>query len=338
MTLKGPANNGDAIHVHVVNDAAVPAIFEVKEEQFWRAFADHPELRDRIKLTIGHHDNGLFEAAETADILIGVWNFHHRELVKRAPRLRWIHLISAGVEHVSPFDWLPRGMFLTNSSGVHTTRAGEFCACALLMLNSDIPMYASQQRRHEWRQVFGGTVDGKVLTVVGVGDIGGEAARRAKQLGMHVRGVRNSGRPHRSLHAVYRPDQLHEALDGADFLLVAAPHTPQTNGMIGARELDLLKPGAGVINLARAELVDYDALVEKLGSGQIGGAILDVFNPEPLPEDSPLWDVDNLFITPHISSDPHDYNDRMLALFRDNLVRLMDGKPLRNRVQVDRGY
>jgi glyoxylate/hydroxypyruvate reductase A len=336
--MKGPANNGDAIHVHVVNDSVVPSIFEVKEEQFWRAFQDTPELRDRIKLTIGHRDNGLFEAAATADVLIGVWDFHHRELVKHAPKLCWIHLISAGVEHVSPFDWLPRGMWLTNSSGVHTSRAGEFAACALLMLNSDIPMYATQQRKHEWTQVYGGTIDDKVLTVVGVGDIGGEAARRAKQLGMQVRGVRHSGRPHRSVHTVYRPHQLHEALDGADFLLVSAPHTPETSGLIGATELDLLRRGAGVINLARAELVDYDALVDKLGSGQVGGAILDVFNPEPLPEDSPLWDVDNLMVTPHISSDPYDYNDRMLALFRENLIRLLAGKPLRNRVRADRGY
>jgi phosphoglycerate dehydrogenase-like enzyme len=325
------------LHVHVVNDPGISDLFDVEEDQFWTALAAEPELRERIRLTIGRGDEGLFEAAETADVLIG-WEFRHRELVQRAPNLRWIHIIGAGVEHLAPIDWLPDGVTLTNSSGVHVRRSGEFVACSLLMLSSRVPQHVTNQRRHRWVQAYSDTIDGKVIVVIGVGQIGGEGARRAKELGLHVRGVRRSGASHPSVDRMYRPDELHEALIGADYVLVAAATTPETRQMLGGRELDLLNADAGVINLARADIVDYEALAERLRSGALRGAVLDVFDPEPLPEDSPLWDCENLVITPHVSSDPSNYNEIMLALFVDNCARFVAGEPLRNVVQADRGY
>lgn len=323
------------VHVHLVNDPELPELFRMHEEQFWGAFDGAPELRERIRLTVGDEDDGLLEAAETADVLVG-WRFRHHELAPHAPRLRWIHVIGAGVEHLAPIDWLPEGAVLTNSSGVHVQRAGEFIACALLMLQSRIPRHVTSQRRHEWAPAYSDTIGGKAVVFVGVGSIGGEGARWAGQLGLEVRGVRRSGRPHEHVDRMYGADDLHEALAGAHFAVITAPSTPETRGLIGGAELDLLAPGAGVVNIARAAIMDEEALAARLADGSLGGAILDVFDPEPLPPSSPLWDCENLLVTPHVSSDPADYNARMFAMFAANFARFEAGEPLHNR--VDEGY
>jgi phosphoglycerate dehydrogenase-like enzyme len=259
-------------------------------------------------------------------------------VLPRAQKLRWLHVIGAGVEHLVPIDWLPDGVVLTNSSGVHSERSGEFIACALLMLNSRIPQHVTNQRKRTWDSRYSDTIDGKTVTVIGLGSIGGSAARRAKELGLVVRGVRRSSDSHPHVDEMYPPSELHRALSGADFVVVAAALTSETRGLIGREELELLAPDAGLVNVSRAQIVDYDALAERLQSGMLRGAVLDVFDPEPLPPESPLWDCDNLIVTPHVSSDPANYNERMLAIFVDNFRRLVRGDPLRNRIEPGRGY
>ena len=137
---------------------------------------------------------------------------------------------------------------------------------------------------------------------------------------------------------MYGPGELDHALADAHFLLVTAALTPATSGLIGAAQLDLLAPGAGLINVARAGIVDYQALALRLSGGSIGGAVLDVFDPEPIPADSQLWDSPRLVITPHVALDALDYTERMLAIFAENLALLDSGRPLRNQVRRDRGY
>jgi glyoxylate/hydroxypyruvate reductase A len=229
-------------------------------------------------------------------------------------------------------------VILTNSSGVHEAKAGEFAACALLMLNNLIPIYVTNQRKQQWVQEFNDPIDGLTVVIVGVGHMGTAAARRARQLGLKVLGVRRSAEDHPDFDAVYPVERLHEVLPQADFVLVMAPLTAETEGLIGAKELDLLKPTAGLVNMGRARIVDYDALAERLNDRRLRGAILDVFDPEPLPGDSPLWHCDNLIISPHASSDSLDYSERVLAIFVDNLRRLLDGEPLRNRVLRETAY
>jgi glyoxylate/hydroxypyruvate reductase len=153
-----------------------------------------------------------------------------------------------------------------------------------------------------------------------------------------VLGVRRRGRPHAAVDRMYRPTELPDALARADFVVVTAPLTAETRGLLGRKELDLMKPAAGLVNLGRAGVVDSDALREKLGRGELSGAILDVFDPEPLPPTSPLWDCPNLIVTPHVSSDALDYTDRMLRIFADNFRRFVAGRPLRNRIRPERGY
>ncbi len=266
------------------------------------------------------------------------WEFDRRNLAARAPRLRWIHLTGAGIEHVLPLTWLPPGAVLTNNSGVHAPKAGEFAATAILMLNNRIPFHVTNQRRAWWEQRFNGTVTGKTLVIVGVGAMGGAAARRAKALGMRVLGVRRSGRSHPSVDRMFGPEELDRLLPRADFVLVTAPLTSQTRGLVGGKQLDLMKAEAGLINMGRAGVVDYAALADKLGRGEIAGAVLDVFDPEPLPADSPLWGTPNLIMTPHVSSDAPNYADRTLDLCFRNLQRYLAGQPLHNVVDSTREY
>jgi phosphoglycerate dehydrogenase-like enzyme len=326
------------VHVHVENSRHGHAVFRVTPELFAEASARHPDVAARVAPTFGEDLETFDTAMQTAEVMIG-FRFPTAGLRERAPRLRWVHLKGAGAEHLQPYDWMPPGFVLTNNSGVHAPKAGEFAATALLMLNARIPALVTQQREHRWQQLFATPVTGKTVVVVGVGAMGGAAARRARALGLRVVGVRRSGRPHPAVHEMVTPDRLAEVLPRADFVLVTVPLTRTTRHLIGAAELDRLRPEAGLVNLARAGVVDYAALAARLRDGRLAGAILDVFDPEPLPADSPLWDTPNAILTPHCSSDDAvAYTPLTLDLFFDNLRRYLAGRPLRNRVDPRREY
>ncbi|MFI4986254.1 MAG: D-2-hydroxyacid dehydrogenase, partial [Alphaproteobacteria bacterium] len=294
-------------------------------------------LAGRVRITIGYDGDIYAKAMRTADALFG-WRFERRDLAMRAPRLKWVHAHGAGVNHLMPLDWLPPGAVLTNSRGVHGPRADEYTVMALLMLNNGLPRMAANQRRGVWQQVFETSIAGKTLLILGVGHVGGGAARWAKRFGLHVIGVRRAGRPHRHVDEMHRPAALRRLLPRADFVLVSAPHTEESHHLIGRRELALMKRGAGLVNYSRAQLVDYAALRPHLEAGRLS-AVLDVFDPEPLPKSSPLWHTPNLIITPHSSSDDQAlYTPKSLDLVFENLERLIKGKPLRNRVSAERQY
>lgn len=294
------------------------------------------EGRHPVTVSVGQDPRDVPDAMRRAHVVVGFELPVHR--IAELADLRWIHLVSAGVDHLLPLDWLRPGVALTNSSGVHAELAGQYGVAALLALNLRLPVHATHQRRGCWEQVFNSPIGGKTVVVVGLGAIGGSVAQHARGLGLRVLGVRRSGRRHPQAHAVFRPGALPELLPRADFVVVTAPLTPESRHLLGAKELDLLPRHAGVVNMSRADLVDYGALAAKLEAGELGGAIVDVCNPEPLPSDSPLWHVRNLLITPHISSDPTDYVERMTRIFLDNLGRLLAGRPLRNRVDRAAGY
>jgi phosphoglycerate dehydrogenase-like enzyme len=272
------------------------------------------------------------------DIIIDP-KFPKARLADAAPKLRWIHIIGAGIEPLLPLDWLPSQVMLTNNSGVHAEKTGEFATLALLSLCYRLPEMVANQHRAKWRQIFTPSIAGKTVLVVGLGEMGGAAAKSAKKLGMRVLGVRRSPRAHRHADAVLPLKQLHKALAEADFVLVAAPLTPETAHLIDARAIAAMKTGAGLINVGRAGVVDYDALGKALRKGKLSGAMLDVFDPEPLPEDSPLWHTPNLILTPHCSSDDLDhYLPKTLDLAFANLARLRAGRKLKNAVDPATGY
>jgi phosphoglycerate dehydrogenase-like enzyme len=326
---------GAELHIHLLNAPDIAAYWFAPDRlraQITKAL----KPRRPVRVTVSADPADVPPEMRGAQVLVG-FDLPTRRIAE-LPDLRWIHLVSAGVNHLLPLDWLPPSVTLTNSSGVHAELAGQYGAAALLALNFRMPAHVTNQGRGRWDQVFNSPIGGKTVVLVGLGAIGGSVARQAKRLGLRVLGVRRSRRPHPHADRVVGPGDLARVLPRADFVVVTAPLTPETRHILGAKELDCLKPGAGVVNMSRAGLVDYAALVRKLEAGELGGAIVDVLDPEPFPAGDPLWRTANLLITPHISSDPVDYVERMARIFLDNLARLIAGRPLENRVQPDRGY
>ncbi len=312
--------------------------FRLNPERFAAAAARHPEIAARIAPTFVLDGEGFDGALVGADAMIG-WRIARERFAERAPRLRLIQLTGAGFEHLLPLDWLPRRVALTTASGVHGPKTEEFVTMALLMLGTELPRMIDNQRASRWEQRFTGRIAGKTVLIVGVGAMGQAAARAAGRLGMKVLGIRRTARPVRGVDEMGGLGDLDGFLGRADFVVVATPATDATRHLIDRRRIGLLRPGAGFVNIGRAAVVDYDALAAALVAGRLGGAVLDVFNPEPLPADSPLWTTPRLVIVPHVSSDDADtYADRVLDVFFANVGRLMAGKPLKNRVVPARQY
>ena len=325
------------VHLHIDNVSALGRVFEADARRVREALKKRPGLAGKVRVTIGTDGDLLDKRLKTAEVLFA-WKFPKDEIAGLAPRLRWIHAHGAGVNHLMPLTWLPPGAVLTNSRGVHGRRACEYAAMAILMLNNRVPEMVTHQRARRWQQCYNSNIGGKTLLVIGVGHIGGDVARWARSMDMHVIGVRRSGRAHRQVHEMHTPDSLRKLLPRADFVLMSAPHTDATHHLLGAAELALLKPGAGLVNYSRANCVDYKALRKRLVAGEMS-AVLDVFDPEPLPKNSPLWNTPNLIITPHCSSDDSDYyTPRTLDLVFENMQRFIAGKPLKNRVRADLQY
>ena len=265
--------------------------------------------------------------------------FPLRTLAQSAPQLQWIHVIGAGVEALMPLDWIHPGLRLTNNSGVHVKKVYEFGLMSLLMANARVPQIFSQQSAGEWKPQFTGSPRGKTLVVVGLGDMGGAMARAGKTLGMRVLGIRRTPKPHPHAEKVHAPRDLPRLLPKADIVVVATPLTPATRHVLGAKEFALMKPGAGLINIGRGPVLDQAALEAALHSGHLSGAILDVFDPEPLPAGHSLWKAPNVYISPHCSSDDNDdYMPMTLDLAFANAVRLARGRKLANVVDPARGY
>jgi phosphoglycerate dehydrogenase-like enzyme len=324
------------VHVHVQNDPDAGPVFAVTPNRWDAASKPHRALLRRVTVSFGEDAAGFDTALRTAEVLV-VGHLDAKDLAGKAPRLRWIQSTNAGVEDVSPH--LPGGVTLTNASGVHGPKGGEFALTALLMLNHGLPHFVTSQRARRWEQRFMTTIAGRTVVIVGLGQLGEAVARQARRFGLRVIGIRRSGKPHRLAHAVHRPRDLHAALPGADFLMITTPLTAETRGLIGRRELDHLPRHAGVVNLGRGAVLDNGALADKLSRGELGGAVLDVVDPEPLPPDSPLWTTPNLVITPHCAVDDREhYVARCLDVFFDNLRRYLAGRPLKNRVEPARGY
>ena len=296
-----------------------------------------PGLLGRVEFVHGDDPASLEASLPETDILLLSGYIDLSRLKERAPRLRWIQSCSAGVEKVAP--WIPEGITLTNASGVHGPRGGEYGMTAVLMLNSRVPAFVTNQQAARWEQIHTTPLKGKTLVLLGVGAIGSEVARLAKRFGMRVLGITRSGKPHKSVDRMYRTKQMAQVLPKADFVLSTLPLTPETNGLVSRSVLDMLPRHAGVVNLGRGRVMDYDALRDKLQKGELSGAVLDVFDPEPLPADSPLWSTPNLIMSPHCAVDDESvYVERCLDIFFDNLKRFLAGRPLENVVNTKLGY
>lgn len=262
----------------------------------------------------------------------GVVTFAHEEAFLDCG---WIHSIQAGYDRF-PLDELEdRGIVLTNSTGIHGESVGETVLGYMLSVARRLGQYARQQEHREWSRPEWDvpfTLAGESVCVVGLGTLGRGIATRTNALGMAVTGVRRSGEPVEGVERVYASDELHEAISGARFVALAVPLTEETEELIGGAELAAMDEGSTLINVSRGSVVDQDALVSALEAGEIRGAALDVFAEEPLPEDSPLWEMEEVLVTPHAAAYTRGYYEAIAGLVRENLDRNATGEPFENRV------
>ena len=273
-----------------------------------------------------------------SDILVA-WDFSTINLKKVAPNLKWIHVISAGVEHLHPLDWMFDGLVLTNSSGAHTKKAGEYGLMSILMLQNHMTKIITNQKNNSFVSLFSNPIAGKTVVLVGTGNLGTSMAKLVAPLGVNIIGVNKRGRITEGCSKVISIDKIDTVLPDADFLYLAVPETPETKNLISKERLNMLKPTCGIVNIGRQSVMDYDVLCEKLSNDEIAGAILDVFTHEPIEKNSKLWNIPNLVITPHVSSDDNgNYVKLTLDIFIKNLKLFIENKELSNQVDKKLGY
>jgi phosphoglycerate dehydrogenase-like enzyme len=267
-----------------------------------------------------------------------------REQLAAAPRLRWLHSPAAGVGGMLFPEMIASPVVITNSRGMSAGTIAEHVIAVTLALFRRLPHAFRSQAAGEWAQDAIGAegnrlIAGARVLVVGLGAIGAAVAHRMTLLGAHVTGLRRRAVGVTHGEWIIAPSEhLHDLLPAADVVVIAAPHTRETRGLIGRRELSLMSRDAILVNVSRGQLVDEPALIDVLRAGTIGGAALDVFVDEPLPPDSPFWTLTNVLITPHTSGFRPDHWDAATSLFAGNLERLDAGQPLVNVVDKLAGY
>jgi D-2-hydroxyacid dehydrogenase (NADP+) len=283
-------------------------------------------LSDEAPEVVVVSDDGEIAACDA------VVTFAHREAFVG---LEWVHSIQAGYDRFPLEEFEAAGTRLTNSTGIHGESVGETAVGYMLMLARRLHQYVRQGTRKEWNRPTWDvpfTLEGESVCVVGLGTLGRGIAERAGALSMEVTGVRRSGEPVEGVKRVYRSDELREAIADARFVAVATPLTDETEGLFSRAEFETMREDAHLINVARGPVVDEEALIDALEAGEIRGAALDVFETEPLPEESPLWGFEEVIVTPHAAAYTREYYRDIAALVEENVSRIAAGDELRNRV------
>jgi phosphoglycerate dehydrogenase-like enzyme len=326
---------------HVARIRAVPGV-EVMYE---------PDLLPRPTYAGQHHGQAFArtpqgearwrEMLARADVLFDFDFTNLEQIPALAPRVRWIQATSAGIGELvarTGLDNTP--ITFTTASGVHAGALAEFCVAVMLVFVKELDRLKADQAARRWERYCAREVRGMTLGIIGLGQVGREVARLGHALGMRVIGTKRTvpadGVPY--VERVLPPEGSSEVIREADVLVLIVPQTAETRRLLGARELRSMKRSAILINIARGAIVDEAALVDVLRDGHLGGAALDVFAKEPLPPDSPLWDLPNVIVSPHSASTVPAENARLTDLFCDNLRRYLDNKPLINVFDRTRRY
>ena len=319
-----------------------------------RAVSDRLQIVQQTCRTIQEVAAALAEHPET-EVL---YSFHAPpDALERAPGLRWLQLHSAGADHLLGHPLMSSDVAITTTSGIHATPIAEYVLASMLAHRWRVPHWTHCQREgawpsERWNLYARPELRGSTLGILGYGSIGREVGRLAQAFKMRVLALSRSGRRAESGYSVvdtgdpagdiperfFQPEELHGMLAECDYVVVALPLTPETRHFVNEAALRAMKPSAYLVNIARGEIVDEAALVRALRAGWIAGAGLDVFEQEPLPADSPLWDLDNALISPHVAGFTPRYDERAVDLFATNLTRYLQGQPLLNMVNKERGY
>lgn len=279
------------------------------------------------------------------DILFDFDQTHLKDLPELAPNVKWMQATSSGIgqalHKLQYAERMPNTIF-TSARGVHDQPLAEFCLMVMMAFNKKLIHTLESQKRKHWERFAGTDLRGKTIGIIGMGKVGQRVGQLCQCLGMKVLGVKRDthGVEPTSVYAdeLYDQNELEKVVPRAEYLILIAPHTPETEKMIGEKQLLMLPKGAILINIGRGALIDEPALVNALQSGHLGGAGLDVFEVEPLPQDSPLWDMPNVIVSPHSGSTSDKENELITDIFCENLKRYLEGKPLINVIDMEKMF
>lgn len=297
-------------------------------------------LESELEIRYPSAGKPLSDNVRGAEVLL-CWDFQFSEFHtawQSADQLKWIFWAGAGVDSLLFPELVESDVVLTNSRGVFDRSMAEYVLGLIIAFGKDFPETGRLQTRRVWKHRFTEQLLGKEALIVGVGSIGREIARLLKAFGLKVSGVGRRHREDPDFGVIYAGGDLDSRLAAADFVVVICPSTPESRGMFGSAQFEAMKDSARLINMARGEILDEAALVDALRNGTIAGAALDVFTEEPLPEDSPLWDLHNVIVSPHMSGDFHEHLDVVAAAFFDNLRRYRGGLPMLNVIDKKAGF
>lgn len=281
-------------------------------------------------------DDSIYDA----DILVslGFDNEYTPSSIMNSTKVKWIHILAAGVENLPFKEIKQKNIIVTNSNGIHKIPISEHVFGMLLNFTRNLYIFQEQKKQKLWKKQIGTELYGKTMGIIGLGSIGREIARKAKAFDMKVIGTKNNKIPLENVDCVYGSEDLEQVLSQCDFVVIALPSTPQTNKLISRREFESMKEGAYFVNISRGEIVDEVELIKALKNGKLKGACLDVFEEEPLPKDSELWNVDNIIISPHLAALSPAYFDRAFKIFLYNLNAFQENKKLKNIIDLDKEY
>ncbi|MGE1165901.1 D-2-hydroxyacid dehydrogenase [Peribacillus simplex] len=287
-----------------------------------------------------YQEGWMDEQLSEAEILITYGEDLTEKIIGKAANLKWIMVMSAGME-LMPFKAIEeRGILVTNAKGIHKIPMAEYTIGMLLQYEKKLKLLMKNEREEMWdRKIEVGELNGKTMLVLGAGAIGGEVARLGKAFRMTTLGVNRSGKLVESIDRLYTLDNLLEAIPGADYIVSVLPSTDETKDLLQKEHFKAMKESAVFVNIGRGDLIDEEVLIEALEAGELAHAILDVFDPEPLEKGHPFWRMENVTVTPHLSSKSGEYLPRTFAIFEKNMREyLKSGKDFINVIDLSRGY
>jgi len=309
-----------------------------------RQLAMLERLPEKTGIAVGERVAAFERAAEDADIIFN-WSGTRellREVFQMCPRVRWVHTRWAGVDALLFPELVDSAVEITNGTGVFSESLGEFALAAILYFAKDLGRMIRNQAAEKWEPFDVEEIAGRTVGIVGYGDIGRAVAERARAMGMRViaekRHAPADGAGDDCAERIYPPERTAEMIAQADYIVVTAPLTAETRGLIGEPQFAAMKPSAVVINLGRGPVIDEVALERALATRRIRGAVLDVFDSEPLPAGHPFYRMDNVLVSPHTADHTADWLDRAMQFFLDNFARFQKGEPLLNLVDKKLGY
>lgn len=293
-----------------------------------------------VRTVMGQQPEDFGEALGVAEVIFHCSGGRKRlqPLLARAPRVRWVHSRSAGVENILFPALVEAPVAVTNARGAYSRSLAEWAMAGVLFFAKDLRRLLRSQAEGRWDVFEPEEVAGRTLGIVGYGDIGRAVARYARALGMNVLALRRRPERDELAHEVVGPDGLHELMRRSDYVVVAAPITPDTRGLVGREAIAAMKPSGVLVNIGRGPVVDEAALVEALTARRIRGAALDVYEQEPLPAGHPLYSLDNVLLSPHCADNVPGWRESAVDVFVEHVMLFRRGEPLRNVVDKARGY